>query len=145
MAETFDLFRLSLLTRSQIDAFAPIFSTREAYLRHVFGEERVFTHYATEYHYVPVGTAGDDSMLGRIGREVAFDGNAPPTEGYEDKDYPAHKAAVFVIDPTDHPDGQKVALQQRVGKPLQLITALVETINEAYAHTAYQIEGHLEK
>ena len=63
-------------------------------------------------------------------------------EGLEETIHDGWKAAVVVIDPTHHDDGQKVAVGEdaMVGSPPGLIQALVATINEACPHTAYDIE-----
>jgi hypothetical protein len=46
----------------------------------------------------------------------------------------------LVLDPRDHPDGQKLALQNRVGKPLSLVKALVQRINDTHPGSRYHIE-----
>lgn len=140
MADRFEQFRLSLLLRAQRDMFAPE-PTREEYLRQVFGEEQAFTHYGTEFRYVAEPGPGP-AILGRVGRRVEIEENLPPAEGLQETTHRTWKAAVLVLDPTDHEDGQKAALERDrlVGGPLPLITALVAHINEANPLAPYLIE-----
>lgn len=141
MAEVFELFRLSLLQRDAVELFEDREITREQYLRKVFGQEIEFLHYATEFHFVPGEfSASEDVLLGRIGRAVVLEDNLSPSEGYIESEYPTHRAAVLVLDPRDHPDGQKLALQNRVGKPLSLVKALVQRINDTHPGSRYHIE-----
>lgn len=144
MAERYDLFRLSLLPRQQRDAFEGPDPTREEYLRKVFGERRRFMHYGVEFHYVPSqrkGLAGD-AILGRVGRSVKSEENQSPDEEFVDIVRDAWKAVVIVVDPREHADGQKVAIEHdpKVGSTISLVGSLVASINEAYPRTAYNIE-----
>lgn len=143
MKERFELFRLSLLLRQQRDAFSGPDPTREEYLRKIFSERRVFSFYGTEFHYVPE-TLQDrhDIIMARIGRPIAVAENKPPEEGFADTVHDGWRAAVVVIDPSHHDDGQKVAVGQdnMVGSPRGLIQALVAAINETNQFTAYDVE-----
>jgi len=143
VAERFDLFRLSLLLRQQRDAFEDPDPTREEYLRRVFGEKRSFSFYGTEFHYVPEDPQiRSDVVMGRIGRALNTEENTSPEEGFKDTIHTGWRAITVVMDPRHHDDGQKVAVEvnNRVGKARALITGLVESINDAYPHTAYAVE-----
>ncbi len=142
MAEKFELFRLSLLERDQIDLFESNQATRAGWLREVFSTPTPFSHHGTEFHYAPALDDSDDNIIiGRVGRHVLREENLPPDEGLEDITRDAWLAAVVVLDPTDHQDGQKLAIQhiQDVGKPSSLIKQLTQAFNELYKGP-YQIE-----
>jgi hypothetical protein len=143
MKERFELFRLSLLMRQQRDAFAGPDPTREDYLRSVFSERRTFKFYGTEFHYVPEAVPSrTDVIMARIGRPVTVAENKPPEEGFADTLHDGWRAAVVIIDPSHHEDGQKVAVGEdnMVGSPKGLIQALVAAINETNPTTAYDVE-----
>lgn len=143
MSERFDLFRFSLLLRRQRDAFSGPDPTREEYLRNVFQQSRKFNFYGTEFHYVPEQIqAREDIIMARIGRPVTVEENRPPEEGLAETIHDGWKAVVVVIDPSEHEDGQKVAVgdDPKVGSPVGLIRELVMSINEVMPHTAWDIE-----
>ena len=145
MSERFELYRLSLLPNINGDLFEAGEDkvTREQWLRRVFNQEQPFINRNSKFHYVP---AAQDSpanpVIGRIGRKILREENRPPSEGLEDVTHEAWIAAVLVLDPTHHDDGQKLALQtiDDVGRPLTLITKLVSTINERYPYGPYAIQ-----
>jgi hypothetical protein len=145
MSDRFQLFRLSLLPRAQIDAFdeAPGISKRD-YLHRVFSQNYRFDHYKHQFHYLvdPVRTT-PEATLGRLGREVVIEENLPPEKGFEEISHPGWKACVLVVDPTDHADGQKASLQidPRVGTPSALFRSLVRAINDANPSSAYLLEA----
>jgi len=69
--------------------------------------------------------------------------NKSPDEGLEDYMHETWLAALVVIDPTHHEDGQKLAFESiaNVGKPLMLIGSLLNSINERYIYGPYAIEA----
>lgn len=140
MSDRFDLFRFSLLPREQGDILNYPDPTREAYLRQIFSVPNQFTHYGTIFHYVPSEASGE--IVGRIGRSVIMEENLPPDVGLEDSQHETWKASVIVIDPTEHSDGQKVALEfdPQVGKTDSIMTSLVNAINEQNPVAAYHLE-----
>jgi hypothetical protein len=81
-------------------------------------------------------------LIGRIGRKILREENRPPSEGLEDVTHETWMAAVLVLDPSHHDDGQKLALQKinDIGQPLPLITKLVLAINERYPYGPYSIQ-----
>ncbi|MXP42533.1 hypothetical protein GRI75_12870 [Altererythrobacter soli] len=142
MRERFELFRLSLLQRQQIDAFEAR-RTREEYLRAVFLDRWVFEYYGNEFHYVPdEQQPRSDVILARIGRKLTTTENLPPDEGFADTLHQGWKALAVLIDPREHRDGQKaaVALNERVGSPQRLIAEVVRTINSKLPNTDWHIE-----
>ena len=142
MAYRFQLFRLSLLEVRQMNLLRSNEMSREEWLKEVFSEEIPFTHYGTKFHYSPaLDDSGDGVVVGRIGKHVLRDENLPPEEGLKDFTRDTWIASVLVLDPTDHEDGQKLAIQDisKVGKPASLIRTLVQIINEKF-NGPFQIE-----
>lgn len=144
MSDRFEVFRLSLLPRSQRDLESGPDPTREEYLRAVFSGDTTFTHYNAEFHYRPdARLSTDDALLGRLGRAVVIDENRPPDQGFEEISHDGWKACVVVIDPRDHEDGQKASIEidVAVGKPTAIFSGLVKAINAANPLAAYTIEA----
>lgn len=142
MRERFELFRLSLLQRSQLDAFE-VRRTREEYLRAVFADRWSFEFYGNEFHYVPdEEQPRSDVILARIGRELITTENLPPDEGFADTLHQGWKAVAVIIDPREHQDGQKIAIaiNSRVGRAQRLIAGIVGTINDKLPNTDWHIE-----
>lgn len=142
MAGKFELFRLSLIPKPQIDAFEKE-QTREDYIRSVFGERHQFEHYGSLFHYIPVEDRDDkQEVLGRIGRQITVAENLPPEENLLDSMREGWKASVIAIDPTEHGDGQKLAFEydSKVGKPESIIQDFVKYINEKNTEAIYHIE-----
>ncbi len=145
MADQFELFHLSLLPRTQSDwiEYDPNKITREEWLRKVFCEEQPFNNYGSEFHYVYAQLNADDgSIIGKVGRQVVREENKPPSEGLEDFTHETWLAALLVLDPTHHEDGQKLAIQNviNVGTPKMLVKNLVAAINARYPRGPYAIE-----
>src|SRR5690348_10707670 len=122
----FDLFRMALSERAQLDLFDPATRpTREAWLRDVLSREIIFMHRKEQFHYAPDPHAppeGQD-IVGRIGRKRAAVENEPPARGLVETKRDKWTAARLLIDPSHHADGQKIAMEnvQSVGKPFGLL------------------------
>lgn len=145
MSNRFELYRLSLLPSRVGNLFepGPDKISREEWLRKVFNEEQPFEHYGSSFHYVPSKLNADsESIVGRVGRLVYREENKPPAEGLEAFTHEAWLAAVMVLDPSHHEDGQKLAIQNvnEVGSPKMLVKSLVSAINERYSRYPYAIE-----
>ncbi len=136
----FDLIRLVLVDRPK-DLFAEPQPDREQWLREVFGKRIVFQHRKTEMHYVPSTTAHPTLVVGRIGKPTHIDENEPPEAGMGEIERESWRAAAVVIDPVKHEDGQKAAVQDRVGRPTAIFKSLVRHINEA-SYNPYVIEAN---
>lgn len=145
----FELLRMSLLMREQQDAFerkgpgGRTFS-REEWLRVIFSEPIRFQHRKNEFHYVPETAEAADTglLIGRIGRQLQVTENEPPEEGLHEMRRPAWRAALVIIDPTPHLDGQKVAFEHlsSLGSPLAVFTSLVDLINQRVPPEPFVIE-----
>ncbi|MBJ6127597.1 hypothetical protein [Microvirga splendida] len=142
MGERFELFRLSLVPRDQKRFFEEEIS-REEYLRRAFSRDWIFQHYGTEFHYrSDAQLSHSEALLGRLGRQVTFDENLPPEKGFAENSRDGWKACVLALDPRDHADGQKAALQidRQVGTPYSLMISLAEAINQFYRDAPFQLE-----
>jgi hypothetical protein len=97
-----------------------------------------------DFHYLPEerGAWSPSAIIGRVGRKVQTEENLPPEEGFADTIHEGWKAVVIVVDPTDHKDGQKVAVEVRVsvGGTNALIKGLVSAINDSDDSSPYLIE-----
>ena len=143
MAYKFDLFRLSLLPRVQLNIDNVFDTSRETYLRGVFSKKQKFTHFKNEFHYIPVEDGGERSeIIGRIGRSVVMHENRPPSDNLEDAKHETWKASIIVIDPTDHEDGQKISIQidAQVGRTGAIMNSFIKALNDQNETTAYHIE-----
>lgn len=149
-SERFELFRLSLMLRTELSLFATD-ESREDFLRRIFSDDQIFPHRGTTYHYVPLGGAiagGSGStdprtvIVGSIGRQVETEENLSPSEGFTEHRRETWKAATLVIDPSDHEDGQKISVEfdAKVGKPIGIIRSFCEHINENF-ESLYTIES----
>lgn len=136
----FDMIRLVLVDRPP-DLFSGPAPDREQWLRQVFGQRIVFRHYRSEMHYVPSHEAHASLIIGRIGKSTHVEENEPPEAGMGEIERESWIAAAVIIDPVKHADGQKAAVQERVGKPSAIFKSLVRHINESGSHP-YIIEAN---
>lgn len=146
MADRFELFRFSLLKRKQLDLEGEEFReySREEWLRKVFSEEQPFIHHGSEFHYVPKEDKGIEKVvIGKVGRHILREENRPPEEGLDEFMHETWLAALVVIDPVHHDDGQKLAFQimTEVGNPLHLVRSMLGSINKRYIYGPYAIEA----
>jgi hypothetical protein len=144
-----ELLRMSLLERRQIDAFAeravhggPF--NREQWLRRVFSYRIEFEHRKETFYYVPEPSADSPILIGRVGRQVSVQENEPPDAGLQETKRDAWRAALVLIDPRHHDDGQKIACEHepRVGQPPALFESLVAYINRRDPPSPFVIEVH---
>lgn len=142
-----ELFHFSLMARPT-DLLSPLLGappTREAWLRIVFSRHIVFRHRGQELHYAPQAkweTGRPGIIVGKIGKRRFSQENAPPEEALEDIERAQWKAAITLLDPGHHEDGQKFALEHNafVGKPVPILQSLVEQINKTYAEEFYILQ-----
>jgi hypothetical protein len=139
MEMQFEMMRLSLVQRPQRDAFersmpggAPF--TREDWLRDVFSREIDFQHQGKTFHYSPQSAlVGAPAIVGRIGRQVAIPDNEGPDGHLAPKEHKTWRAAIVLIDPTHHDDGQKGAVEHLsvVGRPVPIFESLAARVSGA--------------
>ena len=85
----FDLFRISMAQRQQIDMAEYRLTdgqipSREQWLRIVFARKIEFTNRGQEFYFTPINPPmGTNAIAGRIGRQTAEVENQPPDEGFE--------------------------------------------------------------
>lgn len=131
----FDQFRLSLRKRRQLGIFDSLETqrNREDWIRYLFSKTTEFRHHGTNFVYIPLDPKETHpNVIGKIGRPVSEMENTPPEDGYQEYIHEAWKAAVVVVDPTEHEDGQKLAIQYHadVGLPSTLAPRLIQAMEE---------------
>lgn len=143
----FDLFRLSLRKRRQIDILDKIDEqmSREQWIRHLFSRTTEFRHHGTEFVYVPLDPIQTfPYVVGKIGRPVSEIEHTAPEDGYQEYIHDAWKAAVVVCDPRESDDGQKLAIQfhMDVGKPATLAPRLLQAMEEGLEYLQFLSAVH---
>lgn len=144
MAEKFELFRLSLLQRPTRDLFDQDDISREDYIRRAFGKTVEYTYGDISYFYVPSpDEVPAEVIIGRIGRSHVVEENRPPSESLAETTRDVWKASYIVIDPREHDDGQKVALEidRDVASPGTILFGLLREINRTNPTSPYSIEA----
>jgi len=86
---------------------------------------------------------GQDVIAGRLGKRLTIEENMPPSEGLAETTREAWRASRIVIDPTEHADGQKVAVENNrsVASPANILLGLVRQINRNHPESIYSIEA----
>lgn len=143
----FELFRLSLLPHKQPDMFEELGPdgqplTRDEWIRRRFGEEIRFVHRKNFFHYIRDRSLERGGLIvGRIGREVLTAENLPPEGGLQDTERKTWRAAIIIIDPAGHGDGQKIAFEDdsAIARPYSLLSSLVSHLNDAFP-SPYAVE-----
>lgn len=144
----FELARLFLLPTRQMDAFEPVNRdgsrmSREDWLRLVFGTKVSFIHRGAERLFARDEAVADASnrIVARIGRKTLAK-ESDPHRNLKEFERERWNACLVLIDPTDHPDGQKVAIEQRsdVGSGFANFKSLVDHINDSHKAKPYHIE-----
>ena len=104
--------------------------TRHDYLKSLLTDTIGFIHNNKRFLYAHIGNL-DRYILGRIGRLKRETIADDPGTGFAEKSQEVWHAANFIMDITNHPDGQKVALEhvQNVGQPFSIAKSLVKRIN----------------
>lgn len=117
--------------------------SREEWLRDTFGRKIDFEHRGQAFYYSPETTQNVGlAIAGRVGRLVTVDENESPEGHLVPKKHKAWRAALILIDPTHHGDGQKVAVERlpAVGKPVAIFESLAAKIN--MTHEPFILEAH---
>lgn len=129
MYKTFEQFHFSLLLRDQLDLLEPN-RDRESWLRYRFSERFLFPHHGNEFWWVPQAISRK-YIVGVIEREKFQIERTPPYEGAQEVEGSFWTGAMVIIDPSDAPAGQAVAVENnsRVGLPNAILSSLVNHIN----------------
>lgn len=121
---------------------------REEWLREIFSNQFIFLHRSTKYFFVPESgeKIGLDERLivGWIARGHPLAERTAPWEGLAPTEHQSWQAALIVIDPTHHEDGQKVAFEYRnqVGKTDALLASLAKFMTDVGADVPYSVTAY---
>lgn len=142
MPVRFEQFRVSLMIRPQKELFSGPDLDPEKYLRSVFLQPHRFEYRGIAFQYLPNTARSDRYIFGGIGRERSATEDVPTAQGFQEGTHVGWKAAFFALDPVNAEDGQKAAVEvdNKVGSPASLITALVGRINEENPDAPYNVE-----
>lgn len=118
--------------------------SREQYLKLVFSRRIDFEHRSKRFVFVPISReAGesDEYIFGRIGKQYKLVDNKGPDQELIDGEDLRWIASYFVLNISSDPDGQKIAIQDRVKvvKPLAYISSLVQQVNMNSALSGWYI------
>lgn len=124
MRRTFELFHLSLKSRSPL--FETVSQSREDWLRVILADQFQFDHRTEPFTWLPVSV--DEVIIGKVMRESLERKFLPPEEGGDEVEGEEWRAAIVVIDPAGHEDGQKASVERRtrVGRPRAILASLLE-------------------
>lgn len=141
MPVRFEHFRLSLTLRAQIDAFEPSpLPKREEVIRQIFLGHWDFKHKGTEYRYRPdTESSSANAIVGGIGRARDQEEGVETRRGWEPTSHRYFQFSVLAVDPRDHPDGQKIAMEADplVGTPAPVLSSWVTAINKSNPNAPY--------
>lgn len=135
------MFRLSLKPKRQRDVFERKREDgsefdRKDWLIDKFSRQFSFTHHGNEFFFVPQNAREvgfpDDLIIGWLARDRQQTERTPPWEGLTPTEHQSWQASLLLLDPSEHADGQKLALEQRsdVGGPQPVLASLVESLND---------------
>lgn len=116
---------------------------RESWLRAIFSKEIVFLHRGADFHFVPLPEVGTpEIMVGRVGRRVVAVENQPPQNFFSETEHESWRAALVLIDPRAHENGQLIAAEMvpEVGRPLPIMDSLAQSINTGTPPEPYFVE-----
>lgn len=140
MPATFEQFRISLLKRPQPDLLEWPEPTPYEFIRRVFSADFTFNHMGREFRYLPYAESTLPGLIvGGFGRERETVETPPTPDGFVPEPHVGWQSAMTVVDPTDHADGQKLAMERNdsVGKPKAILDSFVKAINEANSSAGY--------
>lgn len=151
----FFLFRFSLKPYRQAELFQRqqgdgLAHTRETWLRERLASQLPFVHRQNELYFVPEASdvradIPKEIIVGWIARTRAVNERTPPWDGLSLTEHQSWQAALIMIDPRHHEDGQKVAMESRsdIGSPgsilLSLSRALSPGPDEPFSVTVFPI------
>ncbi|WP_415279883.1 hypothetical protein [Brucella sp. BZ] len=149
------MYRLSLKETKQSSVFDrrnPDGSalSREQWLRSVFSTTFKFKHRGNDFFFVPENTAtiGINPLfiVGWIARDRSVVERTAPWDGLDLTEHKSWRAALLLLDPRHHEDGQKLALEAvgDVGKTSSILASLFNgdwglDYTEPYSVLAFQI------
>ena len=131
------LFRLSLKERQQLTLFdnvAESNQSREDWIREFCSVRREFLHAKNAFTFVPEKASPHFPLkliAGWIARSRVLQEWTPPDEGLSPTHHESWRVAFILIDPTEHQDGQKIALENHadIGGAYPIIKSLVRSMS----------------
>lgn len=140
--------RLSVTEQLQPDIFADTQppTSRTDHLVAMFRQRWDFIHRRQPLVYLPmeiVRAADGDFCHGRIGKRSIDTIVAGPEENFREETQETWRVMDVVLDTRDFPDGQKLAVQDLndVGKPLPIISSLLEAVNFENRASGWEISA----
>lgn len=140
MPTTFEQFRISLLKRPQPDLLEWPEPEPSEYIKRVFAAQLAFTHMGREFQYLPHSESRLTGLLiGGVGRPRETIETPPSPEGFVAEPHIGWQSALIVVDPRDHADGQKLAIERNiaVGQPKAILESFVRFVNDANPRSGY--------
>ena len=116
-------------------------TSREQYIREVFGVEMRFQHQGKPYVFTPFPSPEEPYLTGVVSRESSVVVGGPPEDKYAASIISDWETANVLIDPTGGNDGQKVAMQAVtvIGQPVAIFRSLTDFINQAFSDSDWSI------
>lgn len=147
------LFRLSLKPYRQAGIFQRRQAdgadhTRETWLRERLSQPLQFIHRQNDFYFVPEKSETkipNEIIVGWVARPRAVNERTPPWDGLSLTEHESWQAALVMIDPRHHEDGQKVAMEARpdVGTPESILLSLARALSpneqEPFSVTVFPI------
>lgn len=105
--------------------------SRQQFLESVFTQELQFRHHGSDFIWRHYSIVEGTFLVGVIARRTTTRLGGSPTEDFGVKDAENWITANVLIDISDHPDGQKVAMEHdgALGTPFPVFRALVDYVN----------------
>ncbi len=98
----------------------------------MFGSRRTFVHYRTNFVFEPERELSHPTLIfGWLGREKVISERTSPSDGFRPTEHLGWQAAFVIIDPTEHLDGQKIAVEDDpdIGRPRAILNSLIQQFN----------------
>ena len=118
--------------------------SREEYLKEVFSKTFQFESRRSAYGYAYIGQEGS-VLLGRVGKLKSETIDLGPDTGFAEINEDRWHAANFLLDVSDHEDGQKITFEEKisqVGTPLSVTRGMIEHINSENTEARWEINAN---
>ena len=114
--------------------------SRQDYLKEVFSKLFKFQNRRIPYAFANIGEV-DSVILGRVGRLKAETIEEGPETGFAEKIEQRWHAANYLVDTSDHADGQKIAIEEisEFGSTLSITRSMIDHINSSNANARWEI------
>jgi hypothetical protein len=134
----YSMMQLLLASRHEgtLLAAIPARQSRQDYIKDVFSKEIRFEHYGRAFVFEPFASPVDDKIVGVLGKEDAVTVAGPPEQKFAAHDVSNWDTANVLIDTSGASEGQKAAMQGKVGSPPAIFRTLVDHINTTNASSS---------